>query len=285
MLARKNAHPRDARITFSDKLITLPNGKQIEDHAYTIELANGEKVTWRNSSVTRLMADYFPNRFDPVKAYRGNTALQKQREAENYETVQFGKLHHHHFEYFLDGQPFTPWKPERYPQFTCYEDLPGWTHFCEFLKQLDSWWVPFRVEWLVFSTEAKLPGTIDLVLRDSRFPDELVLMVVDYKINKGPTDLPWCDCGNYKAETAAGHSPNCQAVGGKPASRNVLRKKCNVAAVQVSIYAWILENLYGARVTELMVAYLHPNYPMYLHRPDTEECRALVEDMIKSRLE
>jgi hypothetical protein len=158
-----------------------------------------------------------------------------------------------------------------------------------FLQTLEPWWVPYRTEWSIFSVEARLPGMIDLALRDSRFPDELILMIVDYKMKKKPTALPFCSCGAWGATTAYEHSDGCTAVGNKPASRGILRRKCETDSIQTCIYTKILEDLYGAKVTKMIIAYLHPGtvaepYPMYLHDVDRTLYNDVVCDMFESRL-
>lgn len=276
MLAAKNPHPRDTRIQFIDSPITLPNGRTVEQHHFIID---GQE--YRNCSVSSLLKDYFPYNFDAVKASGGDVELQRKWEIENHETVVFGKWHHLHFENYFNEVPFQ-FDPH-YPNVHCYEDVPGWAHFQAFLASLPDYLEPYRTEWVIFSTEAKLPGIIDLVLRDMRFPDKLVLVVVDYKIKKDPTKLPWCQCGNRNAQTASAHDERCPAVGAKPASRNILRRKCDVDSAQVCLYSRVLDDLYGATVSERIVAYLHPNYPMYIHYAKAEDYEALVEDMIKGR--
>lgn len=277
MLALRNAHPRDARIQFIDTERTLPNGRTYEEHYYVID-----GIEYRNCSVSTLQKDYFPNTFDAVKASRGNVELQQKWETENRETVYFGKMHHTHFENYFNGLPFQP--NPRYPDITSYETVPGWAYFQEFLAQLPEYWEPFRTEWFIFSKEASLPGAIDLTLRDRRYPDKLVLAVCDYKVKKEPTKLPWCECGHWGALTAAEHHETCPAVGAKPASRHILRRKCDVDAVQVCLYARILEDLYDATVTDRIIIYLHPNYPLYIHHVDAKEYDILVDDMVNSRV-
>jgi hypothetical protein len=281
MLAKLNAHPRDKRIQFCDPPKQAADGSFYRDHFYVID----GKV-YRNSSGTALKKEYFKDNFDAERASKGDVELQKKWKIGNAETIEFGVFHHKHYENYMNELPFQ-FDP-KYPQYTCYEDLPGWPYFKAFLQTLEPWWIKWRVEWPIFSLDASLPGTIDLVLRDSRFPDELVLMVVDYKMRKKPTAMPYCSCGSW-APVAEGHNEGCTAIGSKPASSVILRRKCDEDGVQVCIYTKILEDLYGARVTKMVVAYLHPGtaeeiYPMYLHVVDREIYHDLICDMFESRM-
>lgn len=282
MLARLNPHLRDARISFCDPWRVDKDGKRYRDHYYVVD---GE--VWRNVSATAMKARYFPENFNAHERSRGNVELQQKWARDNEELRVFGVFHHRHFENYANGEPFE-FDPA-FPQYTCYEDLPGWAHFMAFLQSLEPWWVFFRTEWPIFSKEAKLPGMIDLVMRDSRFPDELILMVVDYKMRKDPTALPFCSCGAWGATLAYEHAEDCSAVGGRPASRGILRRKCDVDSFQTCIYTKILEDLYGAIVTKMVLAYLHPGtvanpYPMYLHVVDKAAYNDLIADAFESRL-
>jgi len=281
MLAKLHPHERDIRIKFCDPIRQGRDGP-FRDHFYII---NGE--TYRNCSVTTLYKEYFADNFNADRASNGDLELQAKWKRENAETVEFGVMHHRHFENYANKQPFE-FNP-KYPQYRSYEELPGWAHFMAFLQTLEPYWEFYRTEWPIFSKEARLPGMIDLALRDMRFPDELVLMVVDYKMNKDPLKLPFCSCHAWGATNAYEHNEDCTAVGSRPASRGILRIKANIASIQTCVYTKILEDLYKARVSKMVIAYLHPGtpetpYPMYLHQVKREEYHDLICDMFESRL-
>jgi hypothetical protein len=282
MLAKLNAHPRDKRIQFCAPVRQAADGSTYTDHFYIID---GE--IYRNRSVTPWMKEYFADNFDAAERSRGDVELQAKWKRIGAESVEFGVYHHGHFENFKNGLPFQV--NPKYPDHQCYQDLPGWPHFVSFMQSVEPWWVDYRTEWPIFSKQVRRPGTIDLVMRDARFPDELVLMVVDYKMKKNPLAAPFCSCGAWGATTAWEHSDGCSAVGSKWASRGFLRVKARVDSVQCCLYSKILEDLYGARVTKMVVAYLHPGtpeepYPMYLHEVDRTMYHDLICDMFESSL-
>jgi hypothetical protein len=281
LLERLNPHPRDKRIKFFSSIKVNVAGHPFEDRYYTID---GKQ--YRGSSVTTVQKEYFEDHFDAVAASKGDVDLQKKWARDNAETIEFGKMHHTHYENYMNDLPFVP--NPRYPEFQSYEELPGWPHFIAFLQTLEPYWERYRTEWTIFSTEVGMPGTIDLVLRDSRYPDQLVLMIVDYKMKKEPTKAPFCKCGSWSTN-AYDHNEDCSAVGSKPASRGILRVKANVDSVQVCMYTKILEDLYGARVDKMVVAYLHPGtpetpYPMYLHNVNKDDYHNLICDIFEALL-
>jgi len=286
-LATTNAHPRDSRIELIDSEIRdEKTGKVRRQHYYLID---GEKIT---SSVSSLLSTFCPNQFNASVASKGNVQLQKQWKRTGRDAAAFGTMHHEQFERFLDQPSGLSYEEmlrnfravSAYPMFQSYTDLPAWNHFCAFMNSIPAHWQPYRVEWRIFSNDAKLPGTIDLVMRHTGYPNELVLMVVDYKINKDPLKV-FCKCGAGQTAKAREHKDSCSAVFGHPLTRNLLDNKVNKASLQVAVYSKILEFLYGARVIEGLVAYLHPDtVAPYIHHVKLEKFKPLAAKMIASRI-
>jgi hypothetical protein len=282
-----HAHPRDKRIQLiEEERYNKKKNKTFKTHYYVID---GEIY---KASVTSLLAEFCPNRFDAVVASRGDVSLQKLWKRNGKESAAFGTMHHQQFERYLD-QPLeldsqTMLKnfkvDERYPMYQSYEELPVWSHFQTFLSSIPSYWQRYRVEWKVFSKEAKLPGTVDLVMRHVGYPDELVLMVVDYKINKEPQKI-FCNCGKGVVRNANLHTDTCSAVFGNPLTRHMLDTKANKGSLQVAVYSTLLETLYGATVIEGKVVYMHPSEETaYTHTVDLQKLKPLATKMIASRM-
>lgn len=283
MLAVKNPHPRDARIQFYDQRITDPRtGREKRLHRYVID---GE--TYEKCSVTTLLDEFFPSRFDPVARSKGNAELQQQWRQNAIEAAEFGTMHHAHFEKYIDSgrdEGSFVYDP-RWPNYHRYTDLPAWTNFQAWLDTWPPYWEPYRVEWFIFSREARLPGCIDIVLRDMRYMDRLALVVVDYKIVREPEKM-WCDCPDsslWRNPNPMAHRAECTAVGGHAETREFLNTKLTKACVQVAVYSCILEDLYGAHVESASVVYLHPDWPS-THKVDLDQFTELACTMINSRL-
>jgi len=286
-LALINAHPRDARIQLIEENRKLPGGKVVHVHYYVID---GEK--YEKCSVSSLLEEFFPNKFDAVKASKGDAQLQQMWRENGQKAAEFGTMHHRHFENYLD-QPDGLSDEEKlknfeynpdYPDYRSYTDLPAWDGFQYFLVTLEPHWKPFRVEWKVFSKTARLPGTIDLILRDMRYPNELRLMVVDYKINKEPLKI-FCNCGAGKEETnAMKHKETCPGVNAHPLTRHLLKTKVAKASAQTAVYASLLIQLYNTNVVAGRLAYLHPEELPLFHDVDFETFLPLAQQMINSRV-
>lgn len=286
-LKEKHEHPRDKRIRLVSGMQTDPRtGREYRAHYYEIDGVKYEKC-----SVSALLEEFFPNKFDAVAASKGNVELQKQWKENGQRAADFGTMHHRHFENYLDQDWFLPDEEKeknfefdpKYPDYKCYRDLPAWDHFLYFLAVLEPYWQPYRVEWEVFSKTARLPGTIDLVLRDIRFPKELRLMVVDYKINKEPFKV-FCKCGAGKEQMdAMKHKETCSAVNDHPLTRHLMKTKVSKASAQTAVYSSLLNQLYGANVVAGRLAYLHPDEFPLIHNVDFEHFMPLAEAMINSR--
>lgn len=283
MLAAKNPHPRDARIRFYDQRIVDPRtGHEKRLHRYVID---GE--TYEKCSVTTLLDEFFPSRFDPVARSRGNVELQRKWKQNASDAAEFGTMHHAHFERYIDSSRddrsfvYDP----KWPDYHCYTDLPAWKHFQAWIATWPSYWEPYRVEWFIFSREARLPGCIDIVLRDTRYMDRLALVVFDYKVVRDPDKL-WCDCPDpslwHNIDPMA-HRAECTAVGGHPQTRGLLNTKVTKACMQLAIYSSLLENLYDVIVVQAGVVYVHPDYPS-IRDVDLDTITPLAETMINSRL-
>lgn len=282
-----NAHPRDSRIRLiEEERLNAETGKTSRTHYYLID---GEVVT---GSVTSLLSTFCPSRFDAETASKGDVSLQKKWKRAGREAAAFGTMHHQHFERFLDQPLDMSYEDmlknfqvdEKYPQYRSYEELPVWSHFQMFLQNIPSCWQRYRVEWKIFSKQARLPGTVDLVMRHTDYPDDLVLMVVDYKINKEPQKI-FCNCSVGLNRNPLAHAKTCSAVFGHPLTRHILETKANKGSLQVSVYSKMLETLYGAKVIDAKVVYMHPSEPTaYTHTVRLDQFTPIAAQMIASRI-
>jgi len=138
---------------------------------------------------------------------------------------------------------------------------PEWRYFMNFWNDHGHDLEPYRTEWEVWSEEHLLCGSIDMVFRrksDGKF------LIYDWKrtreiktsnkYQKGLAPLDHLEDCNYWHYT-----------------------------LQLNVYRWILENLYGLEVADLYLIIVHPDNKNYirmrLNRLDDE-----VEDMLECRL-
>jgi hypothetical protein len=247
-LAVKNAHPRDARISFEE-----------ETHTYTID---GVKAGWTSCTgfIHSFITPFDPDevipkmmrsRKWPDSEYYGMTAeaIKAKWKASGEEASAAGTRMHLDIEHFNNAEPVgnlagDEWVPNPGPE---------WDYFLEYDRRWRraNGFEPFRTEWLVFKEDIKLAGSIDMVYKK---PDG-TLAIYDwkrakkmeyenkYQTMKAPLDhLPDTNYWHY--------------------------------SLQLNIYRRILEELYGATVSEMALVVLHPNQSSFrvvmLNRMDDE---------------
>lgn len=275
MLSVLNPHPRDARIQFQE-FLQLPDGRVIKVHRYVVDGA-----VWERCSVTSLLNLGFPSNFDADKAFAGRPEARRAAEISNKAAADFSSMHHRHYHRHANGLPFEhdPDHPE-YDCYNSYEELPGWRNYMRFRESLEPHWQNWRTEYPMFSLKGRFAGTADLLLRDMRYPDELVLKVVDYKLQKSHSKILHCVCRNFSEADADKHLPQCLY---SPKLASTRRSPCRIStknATQCAVYAKMLTDCYGARVDEITVAYIHPDYPFYLDHCRVKDYEDIVDELL-----
>lgn len=247
----KNKHPRDQHITFYEPT-----------HTYTIK-GSSEGVI----SGTGFLHEFFPH-FDPKATikkmmsspkwpsspYYGMTAeaIEKQWSDKGKDASAAGTAMHLAIEMFLnDAQDWI--EPS-------VRETPEFRYFLNFWKDHGADLEPYRTEWEVWSEDHLLCGSIDMVFRRK---SDGAFLIYDWKRSK-------------EIKTSNGFSK------GFPPLDHL--DDCNYwhYSLQLNIYRWILEKLYGLTVADMYLIICHPenkNYKrMRLPRLDKE-----VEDMLACR--
>jgi hypothetical protein len=219
-----NSHPLDVRIQFKE-----------EGHRYTID---GQSDGWI-SCTTFIHGFFIPFDADAViskmrqsrnwssSKYLGMTAEQIKKQWSDKATLSStaGTLLHKSIENYYNGIEQTV-------------DSVEWRYFLNFQKEVvePSGFKPFRTEWLVFDTEFKVSGSIDMVYSK---PDG-TLAIYD-----------WKRCEEMK--TANPYQSGLEPVSHLP-DTNYWHY-----TLQLNVYRYILQKHYGVTVSELALVVLHPN--------------------------
>ena len=253
-LLHTNAHPRDADIQFDEPT-----------HVYTVQGSSKGII-----SCTKFLHEFFGH-FDAKGAIRkmmaspkwteskwykpGITAkeIEEQWNANGREASGAGTAMHLAIEQFLNGSEHVI--------LPHIKETTEWRYFMNFWREHGADLEPYRTEWEVWSEDHKLAGQIDMVYRrksDGKF------LIYDWKRskeikteNKFQTGLPPLQ-----------HLPDC----------NYWHY-----TLQLNVYRWFLENLYGLEIEDMYLLVLHPDNKNYkrvrLNRMDEE-----VETMLNCRL-
>jgi hypothetical protein len=251
-LAFKNAHPRDKFITFYEPT-----------HTYTIKGSSDRIISgtgflhqfFGHFDAKAILKKMFSKPEKLAEKYRGKTPEQIEAEwSENgRQASEMGTAVHLAIEQFLNGSDHL------IPKTILLS--PEWRYFMNFWNDHGHDLEPYRTEWEVWSEEHLLCGSIDMVFRrksDGKF------LIYDWKrtreiktsnkYQKGLAPLDHLEDCNYWHYT-----------------------------LQLNVYRWILENLYGLEVADLYLIIVHPDNKNYirmrLNRLDDE-----VEDMLECRL-
>ena len=250
-LAIKNAHERDAYISFEEG-----------PHIYTV---CGERGTF--TSVTTLNHRHFShfdadetitkmmkgkNWNDPNYKYYGMTREQIKQMWDTKRDLASGagtKMHND-IEHFYNEMPIE-------------NDSVEFQYFQQFYKDFPEL-KPYRTEWMVYYEEMKLSGSIDMVFEN---PDGTI-QIYDWKrcqeiVNEN-------GFGKYAITSCISHLPDT----------NFWHY-----ALQLNTYKTILEHKYGKKVTNLFLVCLHPDnqYKSY-ERIEVPFLDKEMEDLVKLRL-
>lgn len=236
-LAVVNKHPRDERISFHE-----------ETHTYTID---GAKEGW--VSCTGFIHSFFEE-FDAdaiikkmmgskkwsESKYYGMTAdeIKAQWDKARDEAAEAGTRMHLDIEHYYNADPIGNLAKDEWVA------NPGseWDYFQAFERKhrIPRGFQPFRTEWLVFKEDIKLAGSIDMVFKK---PDG-TFAIYDWKRAK-----------EMKYENSWQQ--------GKPPLDHLPDTNYWHYSIQLNIYRTILEEFYGATVTDLALVVLHPDFPSY----------------------
>lgn len=247
-LAVVNKHPRDDRISFEEST-----------HTYTID---GTREGWTSCTgfIHGFFEDFNPDaviskmmasRNWPNSKYFGMSAdeIKKQWSDSGTEASAAGTRMHEDIERYNNADPVGNLAGDN------YEPNPSdeWDYFLAYEKKhrIPRGLRPFRTEWLVFKEDIKLAGSIDMVYKKR----DGTLAIYDWKRAK-----------EMKIENSYQT--------GLPPIDNLPDTNYWHYSLQLNIYRRILEELYGAVVSELALVVLHPNNSTYqvfmLNRMDDE---------------
>jgi hypothetical protein len=256
-LAVRNAHARDARISFHE-----------ETHTYTID---GSKEGWvsctgfihgffeefnADAVIRKMMA----SKKWPESKYFGMTPQQikAQWDASRDEAAAAGTRMHLDIEHYYNADPVGNVAGDE------WVTNPGaeWDYFQAFERKwrIPKGFEPYRTEWLVFKEDSKVAGSIDMVFKK---PDG-TFAIYDWKRAKEMKyENAW-----QKGKAPLDHLPDT----------NYWHY-----SIQLNMYRTILEELYGATVSELALVVLHPDQRsfqvVHVNRMEEE-----VEAMFATRL-
>lgn len=247
-LARANAHPRDAHISFDEG-----------PHVYTISLP-GSAPTTAYTSVTTWVHQQFEE-FDADKViasmmggrrweqsqYFGKTPdeIKALWDANRDAAAQAGTDMHYDIECFYNQAPLVSAERVASPEFGYFlrfeaerQRAAAGAEDSVFARMR-----PFRTEWTVFDEDVRISGSIDMVYYK---PDTDTYAIYDWKRCKRISDFP------FKPKWS--HTPCLSQI---PDS-NYWHY-----ALQLNIYRNILRRKYGVTVDELCIVSLHPNQRDY----------------------
>ena len=248
-LALKNAHPRDASISFEEA-----------DHVYTV---CGERGTYM--SVTTFVHKQFPHfdakaiidkilkspkREDPTYKYYGKTRqdIEAEWEANRVSASSAGTQMHLNIEHHYNGMDVSNSSVE----YGYFKD------FARDFAHLEA----YRTEWCVFHEELKISGSIDMVFRDVR---DGAFYIYDWKRSKEiKYDDEWCDYGV------------------SPALKSVPNLNFWHYSLQLGIYRAILEEKYGLKIAGMFLVVLHPDNGGY-QVIETADLRAEIRGLFEER--
>jgi hypothetical protein len=251
-LAKKNAHPRDARIVFDEPT-----------HTYYIDGCSEGIV-----SCTKFLHSFFPH-FDPVATVKkmmaspkwpqnklfGMTADQiiKKWNDSGKEASGLGTKLHLAIEMFLNGVAEADLDRE-------VVATVEWRYFKNFWRDVGEDIEPYRLEWEVYVDELRLAGQIDGLFRRK---SDGAFLIYDWKRSR-----------EIKSDNPFGT--------GFPPVEHLPDTNYWHYSLQLNVYRWILEHYYDMKISDMYLVILHPDNKNYrrlrLNFLDEE-----VEEMMEAR--
>lgn len=221
LLAIKNAHPRDAHITFDEG-----------PHIYTVHGEQGytSVTTWNHHHFkpfdsSKIIDNMLKSkkRDDPTYKYYGMTKEQIQEEwrINGDNASKAGTKMHNDIEYFYNGLEVK-------------NESIEFEYFQRFRADFPEL-RPYRTEWMIYWEEMKISGSVDMVYEN---PDG-TLLIYDWKrvkeIAHENKDFSHTPCISHLPNTNFWHY-----------------------SLQLNMYKKIIEEKYGKKVVGLFLVVLHP---------------------------
>ena len=248
VLARRNGHPRDARVRFEEG-----------PHLYYVD---GKVMS---ASVTGLLKEVERDTFDPIAQSERKSRFPDERYNAGVgpdgrllpmtpEDIRrqwdlardLGTDLHARLEQHLNGVPVK------------FDSAVNMEEFRQGLRWLATCDLePFRTEWVIFDEDADVAGSVDFVARD---PVTGHLVIIDWKrCRHGPDVYKFCgrrDGKNTMLLPPLDHMPDTTL---------------SHWAAQVNLYRVILEKKYGYTVSRMQMVCLYPDQTeahVYVHDRD-----------------
>ena len=248
-LSKKNAHQRDAHISFDEG-----------PHIYTIDGDSDymSVTSWNSTHFPKFDADSVISKMMdsprwPKSPYFGMTREEIKMKWKNdgTEASVAGTNMHYNIECFYNGIDVED------------DGSLEWKYFREFNEAVGKNLTPYRTEWMVWDKELRLAGSVDMLFEN---PDG-TLQIYDWKRSKKVVkENKWAsaivDC--------ISHLPDA----------NFWKY-----SLQLNTYKWILEKNYGKKISNMFLVWLHPNNPgnSYL-RYEVDSLPKEMEDLVKLRM-
>ncbi len=248
-LSKKNAHQRDAHISFDEG-----------PHIYTIDGDSDymSVTSWNSTLFPKFDADSVISKMMdsprwPQSPYFGMTREEIKMKWKNdgTEASVAGTNMHYNIECFYNGIDVED------------DGSLEWKYFREFNEAVGKNLTPYRTEWMVWDKELRLAGSVDMLFEN---PDG-TLQIYDWKRSKKVVkENKWAsaivDC--------ISHLPDA----------NFWKY-----SLQLNTYKWILEKNYGKKISNMFLVWLHPNNSgnSYL-RYEVDSLPKEMEDLVKLRM-
>lgn len=245
VLKNENIHPNDKNIIFYE-----------EDHRYEIITDPNNRytsvTTWIHLHFKKFDADKVienmmkGKKWGPDNKYWGlsKTEIKELWNNNGKQQSQLGTNLHFNIECFMNNSILkTKYKHKDLLQYynssniqnenTCIE----WQYFINFIKSTPDF-VPFRTEWIVYDTELKLAGSVDMVYIN----DDGTINIYDWKRSK---EIKRVSYTNEFSTT--------------PCIAEIPDTNFWHYSLQLNIYKYILEKNYDHIVKDLFLVILHPD--------------------------
>jgi len=243
-LSTKNAHKRDADILFDEgpHIYTICGDSKYMS-VTTFNHSNFEKF---NSSkvIDRMMSS---KKWDQSPYYgMSKEEIQQQWAINGQEASRAGTKMHYDIECYYNENEVK-------------NDSVEFGYFKNFVRDFPDL-IPYRTEWMVYNTEFRLAGSIDMIFKNS----------------DGTYDIyDWKRCKDIQKANTWGKFSNNSLIEYIP-DTNYWQY-----SLQLNTYQFILESMYGVSIKGLYLVCLHPNQLSYqrIKVPDLQvEVAALCEE-------